>query len=132
PHVLFIGDVVEEGLPRNELGWEIYPEGIARMLQSIEKRYGSLPVRITENGMPGTDEKARTAFLHDHLTVLAEAMADGAPVDGYYHWSFMDNFEWAEGYTARFGLVEVDFTNMNRKIRPSATVLTQIMKKGVI
>jgi beta-glucosidase len=60
---------------------------------------------------------------------MEEAMQVGVPVEGYYHWSFMDNFEWAEGYTARFGLVEVDFATQKRKLRKSAEAYRQIVKR---
>ncbi len=127
PHQAFTRIEVKEGTPRNDLNWEIYPEGLRRTLLRVHDRYG-LPVRITENGIADRTDAQRPRFLLDHIAAMESAMQEGVRVEGYYHWSFMDNFEWAEGYTARFGLVEVDFATMKRIPRPSAKLYSKIIK----
>lgn len=127
PGRAFVKTQVKEGTRRNDLNWEIYPEGLTRTLLRFHNRYG-LPIRITENGVADASDALRPQFLIDHVRAMEEAMQVGVPVEGYYHWSFLDNFEWAEGYTARFGLVEVDFATQKRKLRKSAATYRQIIK----
>ncbi|HMY46325.1 MAG TPA: family 1 glycosylhydrolase [Leptospiraceae bacterium] len=127
PHQAFTKIQVQPGSPRNDLNWEIYPEGMKRTLMKVHDRYG-LPIRITENGIADAKDAQRPQFLIDHISAMESAAQEGVKIDGYYHWSFMDNFEWAEGYTARFGLVEVDFKTMQRKPRASARIFSKIIK----
>lgn len=129
PGSLFIDLQTKADAPKNDLGWEIYPEGLYRLLVDVHQRYG-LPVRVTENGIADADDDQRPAFLHAHLAALARALRKGVRVDGYYHWSLLDNFEWAEGYTARFGLARVDFTSQARSLRPSAELYRRIILEG--
>ncbi len=131
PHLLFIKESTNEDGPVNQLGWEIYPEGLTRAVMSAYDRY-RLPVRITENGIATSDDLHRSAYIEDHLRALHRAMELGVPVEGYYHWSFMDNFEWAEGYTAPFGLVDVNFNNQKRKPRDSMLLYSRIAKTGTL
>jgi beta-glucosidase len=91
--------------PTNSLGWDIYPEGLERSLVRFA-RY-KLPLVITENGTTTEDDSARADFLRAHLYALDRARAEGVDVRGYLHWSLLDNFEWAEGYRAHFGLYAV-------------------------
>jgi len=114
--------------PLTDKGWEVWPQGIYDIVKSISDRY-SLPIEITENGCSYDDGPDSTGRIHDvqrieflqqHLQQLARAIADGAKVRGYHAWSFMDNFEWADGYTQRFGLVYVDFRNQQRLLKDSA------------
>lgn len=110
-------------LPKTQLGWEIYPEGLAEITLRLMRDYtGALPLYITENGMalaaPAGDPTAdgpRTSFIAAHLAALQKAMAEGAPVKGYFYWSLLDNYEWAEGYAPRFGLVHVDYESQKRR-----------------
>ena len=127
PQSLFIKETTKTDSLKNDLGWEIYPEGLTRTILSAHKRYG-LPIRITENGIAAVNDSQRQQYLVDHLGAVHTAKQQGAQVDGYYHWSFMDNFEWAEGYTAKFGLIEVDFETMARKPRESAKLYKKIIK----
>jgi beta-glucosidase len=110
---------------RSSLGWEVYPEGLGRFLHRL-KRFG-LPVLITENGISTGDDEDRWTFLVLHLWQVARAISDGVPVAGYLHWSLLDNFEWADGYDARFGLVGVDYATQRRTVRESARRLGEIM-----
>lgn len=102
----------------SSLGWEIYPPGLTAVLREFT-RYG-LPLIITENGIATEDESLRSDYLRAHLAALAVAVGEGIDVRGYCYWSLMDNFEWAEGFGARFGLAAVDFTTQQRSSRPAA------------
>ncbi len=113
---------------RNDLGWEIYPEGLAQFLHFF-RRY-DVPILITENGVPTDDDDDRWVFIFMHLWQAARAIADGVKVAGYLHWSLLDNFEWADGYAARFGLVGVDFATQERTVRDSARRLANIIARN--
>ena len=131
PGTLFIKIETHPENPRNDLQWEIYPEGLFRLLKQTHERY-SLPIRITENGIADAVDARRSQFLMDHLRQVLRALEADIPVEGYYHWSFMDNFEWAEGYTARFGLVHVDFESQKRSPRESAKLYSKIIRSRKI
>ncbi|MBI4550188.1 MAG: glycoside hydrolase family 1 protein [Candidatus Omnitrophica bacterium] len=103
---------------RNQMGWESYPEGLYRTL--MEVRPLRLPVLITENGSCTPDDADRWEFIRTHVAAVHKAMTHGVPMIGYLYWSLLDNFEWAQGFGPRFGLVEVDYASQERKIRPSA------------
>ncbi|MFG1954042.1 GH1 family beta-glucosidase [Micromonospora sp. NPDC048830] len=117
----------EHGLPEREhtsIGWPIVPEGLPEMLRWLRNRYGDLlpPLVVTENGCCYEDEPVagqihdddRIRYVGAHLRALADATAEGIAVRGYFYWSLLDNFEWADGYTRRFGLVHVDFATQQR------------------
>jgi beta-glucosidase len=114
------------GKPVNDLGWEIYPEGLGFLMR---KRYRRLcaPIWITENGIADREDKQRCRFLYDHLRQVADS---GLPVERYYYWSLMDNFEWAEGETAAFGLIDCDFKTQKRTVRRSAYFYRDIIRNG--
>ncbi len=101
-------------LERNDLGWEIYPQGLTELLVRISNEYTKLPLYVTENGMSENDDARRVAFYDAHLKAVAEAQKQGADVRGYFAWSLLDNYEWAEGYTSRFGIVHVDYETQVR------------------
>ena len=109
-----------------DMGWEIYPEGLYRALQMII-RYTSKPVYITENGLADDSDTKRARFIEDHLCVLNRAVADGMNVKGYFYWSLLDNFEWAFGFTRRFGLYHVDFTTRERTLRAGSLKYPEII-----
>ncbi|MGV9943169.1 GH1 family beta-glucosidase [Streptomyces sp. NPDC003401] len=104
-----------EGVPVTDFGWPVVPEGLTELLTGFAGRYGDRlpPVVITENGCsyPGVDDQDRIAYLDGHLRALHRAMEAGVDVRGYFVWSLLDNFEWAQGYERRFGLVHVDFSD---------------------
>ncbi|KPJ85006.1 hypothetical protein AMJ57_04710 [Parcubacteria bacterium SG8_24] len=110
--------------PVSDFGWEISPDGLYHVLRSL-RRY-RLPVFVTENGIADRDDRLRGAYIRDHLRSLHQALREGVPVRGYFHWSLLDNFEWAEGFTKRFGLVETDFATGRRRIRTSARIYAGI------
>ncbi len=114
----------------SEFGWEIYPEGIYHLLKRVA-RYGK-PIYITENGLADSRDSERAQFIREHLRSLARAMAEGADVRGYFYWSLLDNFEWASGFWPRFGLVEVDYKTLERKIRPSAWEYQKIIEANAV
>ena len=110
---------------RNDLGWEMYPEGLGWFLRSF-RRY-RLPLLITENGVPASDEDDRWSFIFLHLWQVMRALAAGIPVVGYLYWSLLDNFEWADGWSARFGLIGVNRATQQRMVRPSARWLAEVI-----
>ncbi|MFH8340625.1 GH1 family beta-glucosidase [Streptomyces sp. AM6-12] len=107
-----------EGRPRTDFGWPVVPEGLTELLCGFRERYGDRlpPVVITENGCSyeGLDDQDRIAYLDAHLRALHAALSAGIDVRGYFVWSLLDNFEWAEGYARRFGLVHVDYGTLKR------------------
>jgi len=113
---------------RNALGWEVYPEGLAHFLR-LFRRY-RLPILITENGVPARDDNDRWTFIYMHLWQVARAIDNGVPVVGYLYWSLLDNYEWADGFQPRFGLVAVDYRTQKRTIRPSARLLARVIRRN--
>uniref|UniRef100_UPI0035B3E763 glycoside hydrolase family 1 protein n=1 Tax=Promineifilum sp. TaxID=2664178 RepID=UPI0035B3E763 len=111
------------------IGWEIYPEGLYKLLNRLHFEYNPPKFYITENGASfsvGPDENGRVpderrrAFLRDHIAAARRAMDNGVPLAGYFVWSLLDNFEWAKGYTQRFGMVWVDYETQQRIPKDSA------------
>jgi beta-glucosidase len=121
--------LIEEQL--NDLGWEIYPDGLYKMIKPIYEEY-ELPIYITENGIPDEHDVKREKFIIDHLLQVKKLIDDGIGVERYYHWSLLDNLEWNDGYYPRFGLIEVNYDTYERKIRPSGHVYAKIIKNKEI
>jgi beta-glucosidase len=122
------------GVPTTAFGWPVVPDGLRELLVGLRARYGPAlpPIYITENGcsqpdVPGPDgtidDQARIAFLDEHIQAVRRAQDEGVDVRGYFVWSLLDNFEWAEGYHQRFGLVHVDFETLRRTPKASYTWL---------
>ena len=113
--------------PRTDIGWEIYPKAFTELLVSLNEKYSLPPVYITENGAAMADklvdgvvnDQDRVDYYQNHLNAVNEAIVQGVKVDGYFAWSLMDNFEWAEGYLKRFGIVYVDYDTQVRTIKAS-------------
>lgn len=114
----------------SDVGWEVYPEGIYHILKSLTKY--KKPIFITENGIADAGDKNRTKFIKEHLVWTHKAISEGVDVRGYFYWSLLDNFEWDKGFWPRFGLVEVDYKTLERKIRPSAQEYAKICKNNSI
>ena len=110
-----------------EFGYPMYAEGLRRALDFLAPL--GVPIEITENGVADTNDTLRTEHLKRHLWVLSQAIQDGHDVRSYHHWSLMDNFEWAEGYSMRFGLHHVDFETQERTLRPSGAVYKRIIEQ---
>ena len=112
-----------EGVPVTDFGWPVVPEALTELLVGFGQRYGDRlpPVVITENGCsyPGLDDQRRIDYLDGHIRALHRAVESGIDVRGYFVWSLLDNFEWAEGYERRFGLVHVDFETQERTPKAS-------------
>ncbi|MFW5711687.1 MAG: GH1 family beta-glucosidase [Spirochaetota bacterium] len=116
------------GVQYTSMGWEVYPQGIYQLLTRMRDEYGNPPVYITENGAAFNDElveeegelrvhdRLRIDYLKSYLECVEQALQDGCSVKGYFVWTLMDNFEWAEGYKKRFGLVYVDYAKGLRRI----------------
>ena len=109
--------------PKTDFGWEIYPPGIYDLLMRLKNEYKVQNIYITENGCSYSDgpnsegkinDKRRIEYYRSHLTELKRAIKDGVPCSGYFAWSLMDNFEWAQGFSQRFGLIWVDFETLER------------------
>ncbi|MDD5071298.1 MAG: family 1 glycosylhydrolase [Patescibacteria group bacterium] len=113
-----------------DMGWEIYPQGIYHILKSLAKF--KKPIIIIENGLADAADEKRPDFIKQHLKYIHKAMSEGVDVRGYFHWSLLDNFEWAEGYGPKFGLYELDRKTFKRTARPSAKVYTEICKNNYI
>ena len=123
-----ISDGVREGCDRNDLGWEIYHEGLIELSSELGKKYGA-PVFVTENGTCDNTDAFRPLFVYDQLKLISET---DNPIERYYHWSFLDNFEWREGESARFGLVRVDYETQTRTVNGSGKLYKSIIEnKGV-
>ncbi|WP_434028118.1 GH1 family beta-glucosidase [Streptomyces graminofaciens] len=112
-----------ENVPTTDFGWPVVPEGLTELLTTFRDRYGDRlpPIVITENGCSyeGVDDQERIAYLDGHVRALHRASEAGVDVRGYFVWSLLDNFEWAEGYARRFGLVHVDFDTLARTPKAS-------------
>jgi beta-glucosidase len=125
--VLGFEEVPPEG-EITDMGWEIYPQGLEDLLGRLSERYSLPPVYICENGVALPDQRSgsiiddpvRARYLQTHLAALDEAQRSGIDVRGYFYWSMMDNFEWAEGYSKRFGLFWVDYQTQERLPKTSA------------
>lgn len=120
--------VTTENVERTAFGWEVSPEGLIALLRRVANDYRPAEIQITENGSSyddavskdgNIDDVERRNYLARHLIAVKEAIAEGIPVKGYFAWSLLDNFEWAEGYTRRFGLTHVDFATQQRRLKLS-------------
>lgn len=112
---------------KSDVEWDICPKGLRTVLETLWSAY-RLPLLITENGLADADDSRRAAFVQDHLAQIAEALNAGITIQGYLHWSLLDNFEWASGFAPRFGLVAVDYATQKRTVRPSARLFAGICK----
>ena len=108
---------------QTDMGWEVFPDGLHRLLGRLAEDYAPAAIYVTENGAAFGDVRGhdgrvhdpeRTAYLESHIDAVARAVADGVPVRGYFVWSLLDNFEWAHGYSKRFGIVYIDYPTLER------------------
>jgi beta-glucosidase len=112
--------------PKNDLGWELYPEGLKRVCRWSHRHHPSLPIWITENGTCDAADAFRTQFIYDHLKAVSELIEEGLPVERYYHWSLLDNFELLEGESGPFGLFAVNFETQERTLRKSGEFYAEL------
>ena len=132
--------LVTASAERTAMGWEVFPDGLERILRQVHERYSPPAIFITENGAafddphPNGDERvgdaARKHFLARHLAAARRAIQSGVPLRGYFLWSLLDNFEWAEGYRKRFGLFFVDYETQRRVPKDSAYWYKQVIADG--
>ncbi len=132
-------DIYEPLAPQGSLtdmGWEIYPQSFTDLLVTLNNTYTLPPIYITENGaaMPDTikngevNDVDRVNYYHSHLNAVHDATAQGVNIIGYFAWSLMDNFEWAEGYLKRFGIVYVDYKTQQRTIKASGQAYKSLIQ----
>ncbi|MEE6273808.1 GH1 family beta-glucosidase [Georgenia sp. MJ206] len=126
---------------RTDAGWEIAPDAFRDLLLRLDRDYPGTPLLVTENGgvfgeVPTHDDLVhdgrRTEFLRRHVAAVGEALAGGADVRGYLHWSLLDNLEWALGYRPRFGLVHVDYPTGRRTIKDSGRYYAEVARTGTL
>lgn len=129
-HLIGIGEKKVKTGEVTDLGWEIFPQGIYLIIKKLSKY--KKPIYITENGIADAKDEKRAKFIKDHLSFVEKAIEDGVDVRGYFYWSLLDNFEFPEvrGFWPRFGLVEVDFKTLERRIRQSARDYARIIKEA--
>ncbi|MFZ8199531.1 GH1 family beta-glucosidase [Alteromonas portus] len=121
------------------MGWEITPDAFSELLIDLHQRYNLPPIYITENGAAMDDvlcndeviDDERTAYFHTHLNAVNEAIEKGVDIRGYFAWSLMDNFEWALGYSKRFGIVYVDYETQKRTLKQSALAYSKLVKSRI-
>ncbi|MGJ8690871.1 MAG: GH1 family beta-glucosidase [Thalassotalea sp.] len=124
--------------PLTDIGWEIYPQAFTKLLTDLHSRYALPPIYITENGAAMADEivneqvkdQNRIDYYQAHLNAVNDAINQGVVIHGYFAWSLMDNFEWAEGYLKRFGIVYVDYETQQRTIKASGLAYKTLIARG--
>ncbi|QDP00459.1 GH1 family beta-glucosidase [Thalassotalea sp. PS06] len=128
-------EIPPSDVPLTDMGWEIYPQAFTQLLSELHSRYSLPPIYITENGaaMPDqltagvVNDLGRIQYYQDHMNAVNAAIDVGVNVQGYFGWSLMDNFEWALGYTKRFGLVYVDYDTQQRYVKESGKAYTKLI-----
>jgi len=132
------GNVFQPQSQHTMLGWEVYPRALTELLLGLRRRYGDVPLYITENGAAFDDppsawadplpDPQRVHYLREHLRALREAIAAGVDVRGYFAWSLLDNFEWAQGFSKRFGIIHVDHASQKRTLKESALFYADVIR----
>jgi beta-glucosidase len=132
--------VPQTGSPHTATGWEVHPASLTRALCWVKERYGDLPLYVTENGaafeepatapVGGLEDSARVRYYRDHLLAALEAIRLGVDLRGYFAWSLLDNFEWSQGYSKRFGLFHVDFASQRRTPKASARQYREVVRSN--
>ncbi|TXC91082.1 beta-glucosidase [Metabacillus litoralis] len=135
---LFDLERIDIGYEKTDFDWNIYPEGFYKVLLKIKDQYGDVPIYITENGACYNDgvehdrvkDERRIEYLKQHLVSIKRSIDSGVNLKGYLTWSLLDNFEWAEGYNKRFGLVHVDFDTLKRTKKDSYFWYEKVIRNG--
>ncbi|HEX3019278.1 MAG TPA: GH1 family beta-glucosidase [Chitinispirillaceae bacterium] len=131
----------DKDLPVTDIGWIVFPQGLKDMLTKVTEEYGKIPIYIMENGASYPDTVSEDSMVHDSLRVdyyhkylnaLHQAICQGVDIRGYFAWSLLDNFEWAEGYSSRFGIVYVDFKTQQRIIKDSGIFYSRVIRENGI
>lgn len=121
-----LADGVRTDCYKNDLGWEIYHKGLLQLADNLYTKYKA-PVYVTENGTCDNNDSFRPRFIYDQLKLISERENH---ITRYYHWSFIDNFEWKEGESARFGIVHVDYETQKRTVKKSGKLYASIIQNG--
>jgi beta-glucosidase len=111
--------------PKSDMGWRTFPQGIYYLVKDLWQRYRK-PIFITENGIANARDDMRARFIAEHLQALSQAISEGVEVRGYCYWSLTDTYEWHDGFSPKFGLVEIDFATLARRVRQSSTIFKKI------
>jgi beta-glucosidase len=131
--------IVPHAAEKTAMGWPVEPEGLTEILVRIKEEYADVPIYVTENGRAvhdyvdpegGVDDEERVGYLDAHFRAAHEAMERGVDLRGYMVWSFLDNFEWAEGYSKRFGIVFVDYGTQRRVPKSSARWYSEVIRRN--
>lgn len=137
----FHSEDVDMGYRKTDIGWHIYSEGLYKVLTWVTDTYGQIPIYISENGAcdnteVGLDGKVndqmRIDYLRSHITEVHRALHSGVNMKGYIAWSLMDNFEWAFGYSMRFGIIHVDYRTLKRTPKESYYWYQKLIRKGYL
>ena len=139
----FKSKTLEEHSFVTEKKWKIHPYGLYKVIEKVAKRYNNIPIQITENGAafedkliegnpPIIQDDDRILYIRDHLAEVYRAIRDKYNVTGYFYWSFMDNFEWADGYSMKFGIVDVDLKSLKRTPKKSFYYYKDIVKNNTL
>ena len=129
----------ERDVPQTDMGWELYPQGLYDLLERINREYHPKQLMVTENGASYADgpdkngkvhDQRRIDYLQNHIQMVWKAIQAGIPVTAYLQWSLMDNFEWARGYSQRFGAIHVDYETQKRTIKDSAYWFSDVIKRN--
>jgi beta-glucosidase len=129
--------VRQDGAEHTEMDWEVYPAGLKSCLLWVRRRYGDIPLYVTENGAAFADpapkagrveDPRRVEYLREHLRMAAAAIREGVDLRGYFAWSLLDNFEWAFGYSKRFGLYHVDYPTQTRTLKDSGEFYRRVIE----
>jgi beta-glucosidase len=128
------------GRPYTELRWEVHPEALTRTLCWVKDTYGDIPLYVTENGAAFADppraeaevveDPARVDYLRGHLLAAHEAIRRGVDLRGYFVWSLLDNFEWSQGFSKRFGIVHVDYASQQRTLKRSGLFYRDVVRSN--
>ena len=137
-------ELVQAGYEVTEMGWPVMPDGLRELLVRLHRQYHMPALFVTENGAAFADEvvgagadrrvhdERRIAYLREHFAAARRALSEGVPLRGYFVWSLMDNFEWAFGYTKRFGIVYVDYQTQERILKDSARYFQQVIASNAV
>ncbi|MDP3062519.1 MAG: family 1 glycosylhydrolase, partial [Chloroflexota bacterium] len=129
----------QQGAAYTEMGWEVYPQGLYEVLTRVHREYAPREMYVTENGIATADaldahgqvrDAQRISYTRDHLLQAQRVIREGVPLRGYFHWSLMDNFEWAYGYSKRFGLVYVDYPTQRRTVKQSGAWYRDVIARN--